>query len=106
MIEIDRQGTGSRLTGRHAGIGRGLPRHFWREWCHVALLARNPEKKVLKFVAELACWETGRFFHCRRRDGAGSGRGVYHQTVQHFGAIDILLINAGGRGDSRRLGSI
>jgi NAD(P)-dependent dehydrogenase (short-subunit alcohol dehydrogenase family) len=81
------------VTGASAGIGRGIARAFAREGAAVALAARSAE--TLKLVAEEVEELGGRSLVCvcditEKDDIARTVR----RTLDHFGAIDVLVNNA------------
>jgi 3-oxoacyl-[acyl-carrier protein] reductase len=83
------------ITGGSRGIGRAIANAFAQEGCHLALAARSRDAleqaaqelrqqqvQVLTVPADLTIADD-----CKR---------LVEQTIQRFGQIDVLVLNAGG----------
>lgn len=82
------------ITGGGTGIGRGVALAFAREGAKVALAARRAEKlqEVVREIAEVS--GEGLAIACDVSSAADAARAV-RETVEKFGALHILVNNAG-----------
>lgn len=82
------------VTGASSGIGAHAARLFARAGCNVVLVARRLSK-VQSFASELQAGGSpsiGLEMDVRDRESVEAG---VAKAIEHFGAIDILLNNAG-----------
>ena len=85
------------VTGASRGIGRAIVEELAREHMRLVLVARSGD--LLKQLASAIGTET--LVHVADLREADAATGVITATIQRFGAIDVLVNNAGAtkRGD-------
>ena len=95
-------GLGNRIAfvaGASSGLGRAAARVLVEEGAHVALCSRSQERirRAAEQIAEAAGVEASRLLPlaCDVTDEAEVRRAIQH-TTEHFGALHVLLTNAGG----------
>ena len=82
------------ITGASGGIGTEIARAFAREGARIVLSARNiPALESL--AAELRAGGTGTMIVPSDVTSAGDMQTLVRDAVASFGAIDILVCNAG-----------
>jgi len=83
------------ITGGGTGIGRGMALAFAREGAKVALAARRVEKlqEVVREIADAG--GEGMAIACDVSSAGDAARAV-RETVEKFGALHVLVNNAGG----------
>jgi 3-oxoacyl-[acyl-carrier protein] reductase len=94
-MELGLRGQVALVTGASRGIGRAIAQALAQEGCHLALAARSRDAleqaaeelrqhqvQVLPVSADLTIADD-----CKR---------LVEQIMQHFGRIDVLVLNAGG----------
>ena len=89
------------ITGGTAGIGYGIAEAYLAQGAKVAIMARNPQKGA-DALKRLAADDNGFFFAGDVMQQADV-EGFVEATVEKFGAIDVLVNNAGGAGDLQPL---
>lgn len=91
----DFNGQSTVITGGSRGLGFALARELMKEGCNVTLLARD-EKELMKAQQKLQAVGRGKVFTivCDVTD-AEKLKASLHQSFEHFGAIDMLINNAG-----------
>lgn len=96
-MELGLKGKVVLVTGSSEGIGRSIALAFAREGCRVVINGRN-QKSLDATASELRA--SGAEIHAVAADVAKAGgpESVMEQTVAHFGAIHVLVNNAGGIG--------
>lgn len=87
------------ITGGNGGIGRALALGFQAAGANVAVTGRNPAKNAA-IAAELGLQALVCSLDVRDEDGV---RAVVGQVVAHFGALHILVNNAGNTSLERAL---
>lgn len=89
------------ITGGTAGIGLAIAEAFLREGARVALMARN-ESRGRAVVESLGVGDRALFV---RGDATVQGdvEGFIDAAAEHFGAVDVLVNNAGGASDLQPL---
>lgn len=87
------------VTGAANGIGRGIAVAFAREGARVAMLDIDVKGSEETAAAVKDAGAEGLVLKCDTSD-AGSVAAAHEQIVQRFGAVDVLVNNAGimGRG--------
>ncbi len=83
------------ITGASAGIGEQIALRLAKTGCHLALIARNAEQlaRVAEAAKQLGAPEVGSY-PCDIRDTATLSDTI-EQIVSNFGAIHVLINNAG-----------
>ncbi|HEY7125681.1 MAG TPA: SDR family NAD(P)-dependent oxidoreductase [Ktedonobacterales bacterium] len=94
-MELGLRGKVALVTGASRGIGRSIANAFAQEGCHLVLAARSKDAleraaeelrahqiQVLTVPADLTITDD-----CKR---------LVEQTIQRFGRVDVLVLNAGG----------
>jgi 3-oxoacyl-[acyl-carrier protein] reductase len=96
-MELGLKGKVVLVTGSSEGIGRSIALAFAREGCRVVMNGRN-QKSLDAAASELRA--SGAEVHRVVADVAkpGGSEELVQQTVAHFGAIHVLVNNAGGIG--------
>lgn len=87
------------ITGGTRGIGRGIALRFLEAGASVVVNGRNPEKGA-EFLAEAEAGDRAAFYPGSVTDKAVV-EGLVDATVDRYGRIDILVLNAGGNEDPR-----
>ncbi len=83
------------ITGASSGIGKQIALRLAKEKCQLALIARNEKKllEVVKLAMELGAINT-RYYICDMRFPKDLERSL-QSIISDFGAVDILINNAG-----------
>ena len=90
------------VTGGNAGIGEAIAKSFVREGAAVAITGRRQEE-LDRVVREIGP-HSGRVIACAGSvTDDGHARSAVAEVVQRFGAVDILINNAGVGEFGRRL---
>ena len=98
---MSERATGGRLTGRVAAItastrsiGRGIAEAFLAEGAQVVINGRSSDKGAAA-LAEIDAGDSLVF-----RQGSATDQeaveGLVYDTIDHFGQLDIMVLNAGG----------
>jgi NAD(P)-dependent dehydrogenase (short-subunit alcohol dehydrogenase family) len=89
------------VTGGTLGIGAAIALHLARLGADIAIAARNLGEPADALRAEIAA--LGRQFHALQLDMAREEdcTAAIAQTVQRFGRLDVLVLNAGGPSPGR-----
>lgn len=97
-MELGLKGKVVLVTGSSKGIGRSIALAFAREGCNVAINGRYAGGELDKTAAEVRA--AGGTVHAIAADvtEAEGARRTVDETVRHFGAIQVLVNNAGGIG--------
>lgn len=94
-MELGLRGKIALITGGSRGIGRAIAHAFAQEGCHLALAARS--KEALEQTAEeLRAQQVQVLTVPADVTIADDSKRLVEQTTQHFGRIDVLVLNAGG----------
>lgn len=94
-MELGLRGKIALITGGSRGIGRAIAHAFAQEGCHLALAARS--KEALEQTAEeLRAQQVQVLTVPADVTIADDCKRLVEQTTQHFGRIDVLVLNAGG----------
>lgn len=94
-MELGLHGKVALITGGSRGIGRAIAHAFAQEGCHLALAARS--KDALEHTAEeLRAQQVQVLTVPADVTIADDCKRLVEQTTQHFGRIDVLVLNAGG----------
>ncbi len=109
------QGKTVLVTGGNSGIGRGIAERFAREGARVAITGRDAGKGAATVAALRALGAEAEFYPADLASETAA-RGVVLSTVARFGALDVLVNNAGagtrrsaieaGDGAGRRLAAM
>src|SRR5262245_62018906 len=83
------------VTGASEGIGRALCVALAAKRARLVLAARNQER-LLSLGGECAAAGTETLVHRTDVTSAESCRSLIEATVSRFGAVDVLVNNAGG----------
>lgn len=86
------------ITGSTRSIGRGIAEAFVAEGARVVLNGRSEEKGAAA-LAEMGAGDAVAFHPGSATDQAAV-EGLVDFTVDHFGQLDIMVLNAGGVGQS------
>ncbi|MZQ85503.1 SDR family oxidoreductase [Paenibacillus sp. 5J-6] len=94
------------ITGGDSGIGRAVAIAFAKEGADVAIVYLNEEQDA--HTTSMMVERYGRQCLCIQgdlRDPAFSSH-VVHQTIEHFGKLDILILNQGAMFESNTITDI
>ncbi|GAB3119775.1 SDR family NAD(P)-dependent oxidoreductase [Glaciibacter psychrotolerans] len=80
------------ITGGGTGIGAAIARRYAAEGAHVAVLGRRAEP------IEAVAAEIGGFAVVADASESASAQAAISAVVERFGAVDVLVANAGGYG--------
>ena len=82
------------ITAGTRGLGRGIAEAYLREGAKVVVNSRSPEKGQ-KALAEMGAGDRAHFIAGDASKQADV-EAVVDGTIEHFGQLDILVLNAGG----------
>lgn len=86
------------ITGGTRGIGRAIAEAFVAEGARVVINGRSVKKGELA-LSEMAAGDAVAFFPGSVTE-KGIIEGLVDFTIEHFGQLDVMVLNAGGVGDS------
>ena len=86
------------ITGGTRGIGRAIAEAFLTEGAKVVVNGRSPEKGT-RALEEMAAGEMADFYEGSVTDQAVV-EGLVDFTVERFGQLDVMVLNAGGVRDT------
>ena len=86
------------ITGGTRGIGRAIAEAFLTEGAKVVVNGRSPEKGT-RALEEMAAGEMADFYEGSVTDQAVV-EGLVDFTVERFGQLDVMVLNAGGVHDT------
>ena len=91
------EGKVAAITGSTRSIGRGIAEAYLAEGANVVINGRSEEKGT----AALAEIDAGAAlaFHQGSATDQNAVEGLVDFTIQHFGQLDIMVLNAGGVGE-------
>jgi 3-oxoacyl-[acyl-carrier protein] reductase len=94
-MDLDLKGKVALVTAASRGLGNATAREFAREGAHIAMCARSD---LIESAAQEIAKETGAHVLPIQADLTQPGdiETLVDATLQEFGHIDILFINAGG----------
>lgn len=92
------EGKVAAITGSTRSIGRSIAEHFLAEGAKVVINGRS-EEKGRRALAEIDAGDDIVFYAGSATEQA-SVEGLVDFTVEHFGRLDIMVLNAGGVGTS------
>ena len=93
-MNLDLEGRVAAVTGGSHGLGYAIAAQLLAEGCRVAICARDATR--LKDAA--TSLDAGVFAHAADVAKPGQAEGFIEAAASHFGALDILVHNAGGGG--------